>query len=121
MRFTCTICRSYASPNPRGVLRHIGSVHSYEPDFKVTCGIGGCPRTYVNFRSFQKHIRRMHTTENDIDLSIGPQPPDVSDGEDIELDNPNVCHQTLCSLKHGAALFLLKTKEKGRVSQATFN
>ena len=61
----------------------------------------------------------MHTTENDVDLSVGPQPPDVSDGEDIELDNPNVCHQTQCSLKCGAALFLLKTKEKGRVSQAT--
>ena len=42
------------------VLRHIGSVHSHQAGFEVVCGIQGCPRTYKNYHSFLKHLRRKH-------------------------------------------------------------
>ena len=99
-------------------MRHIGSVHAHEPYFKVTCGIGGCPRTYKNFRSFQKHIRRVHATVLEFENESFTDPPE----SDIELEDVNhgpVTSETRFSLKRNAALFLLKTKEEGRVSQAT--
>lgn len=119
MRFTCTICRRFAYPNLQGVIRHIGSVHSHEPDFKVTCGIGGCPRTYLNFRSFQKHIRRVHVTVLEEDEANSLADPPQSNTGDVNL-GPGT-RETRISLKRNAALFLLKTKEKGWVSQATLD
>lgn len=123
MRFTCTICHRFASPKLQRVMRHIGSVHSHEPYFKVTCGIGECPRTYVNFRSFQKHIRRVHVAvlnENEVSSSSDPSQFDTDEHND--LGTSSVHNQTSSSsLRRNAALFLLKTKEKGRVSQVTLD
>ena len=121
MRFTCTICQRFAYPNLQGVMRHIGSVHAHEPYFKVTCGIGGCPRTYTNFPSFQKHIRRVHVTVLELENADSFTDPLESDTE-LEGVNPgSAISETRFSLKRNAALFLLKTKDKGRVSQATLD
>ena len=123
MRFTCTICQRFASPTLKRVMRHIGSVHSHEPYFKVTCGIGGCPRTYVNFKSFQKHIRRVHVAmPNEIDVSSSSDHSQFDTEDYNDLGTFSVHNQpSSSSLKRNAALFLLKTKEKGRVSQATLD
>ena len=123
MRFSCTICHKFASPTLKCVMRHIGSVHSHEPYFKVTCGISGCPRTYVNFRSFQKHIRRVHVAElNETEVSSSSDPSQFDTDHHSSLGTSSVHdHTSSSSLKHSAALCLLKTKEKGRVSQATLD
>ena len=39
------------------MLGHIGVVHSWEPDFKISCGINGCPKVYASYR---KHILKKH-------------------------------------------------------------
>lgn len=63
----------------------------------------------------------MHATENEVNASTDPHP--VDEEEDMGLDTlgAGIYNQTQSSLKRGAALFLLKTKEKGRVSQAALN
>ena len=125
-RFSCTICHRFSSKSSKVVLRHIGSVHSYEPGFSITCGIKGCARVYTNFRSFQKHLQRKH------DGAFSDQRSDSNSGrlsdddnqEETNLDlsfasnDPNE-HEQGVSLKRSAALFLLKTLEVGRVSQVT--
>ena len=108
------------------VLRHIGSVHSHEPDFQVLCRIGGCSRSYTNFRSFQKHNRQIHIAslqEND-DSGVPPDDPlfvpeDEGDAHHDPDDAPIIANKK--SLKRNAALFLLKTKEMGQVSQVALN
>ena len=104
-------------------MRHVGSVHSFEPDFKITCGIGGCARQYRNFRSFQKHIRRRHAFVLD-ERKVNEQHDSDNVSEGMEVTSPLVSdNEQLQSsvLKHSAALFLLKSKEMGRVSQVALN
>ena len=53
--YTCVICNHFCATSMTGVLKHIGLVHAHEPNFHVSCGIQGCPRTYKNYYSFRKH------------------------------------------------------------------
>lgn len=124
MRFKCTICHRFASPHLQGVLQHIGSVHSFEPGFKVTCGISGCSRTYGNFRSFQKHIRRRHVavldeSETNAEYDPGCDLEELEVSSSLVSDDNEQGHSS--TLKRSDALFLLKTKEIGRVSQVTLD
>ena len=50
----CPLCESFASPSMKCIIRHIGLVHSDEIDFRVTCGVSGCLRTYYKFNLFKK-------------------------------------------------------------------
>lgn len=59
-RHSCWICYNFAAPTLKAVIRHIGAVHGYDPNFFLCCGINGCPRTYNNFHSFRQHFRRKH-------------------------------------------------------------
>ena len=60
-RFTCSLCHSFAALDYLSVLRHIRSVHSWEPHFNITCGIDGCVRTYRSFRCYKAHIFTKHS------------------------------------------------------------
>ncbi len=77
------------------MLRHIGSVHSYEPGFQITCGVEGCARTYSNFRSFQKHLTRQHKAvlesdaTEDTDTVIDVDLEETSQQDDQENTNLN--------------------------------
>ena len=55
--YTCSMC---TAANMSVILRHIGTVHSHQAGFRVVCGIRDCPRTYDNYHSFRKHLRRKH-------------------------------------------------------------
>ena len=45
-------CLVHPAPHLKGVVRHIGLVHSQEPGFRVTCGICGCAPSYNNIVSY---------------------------------------------------------------------
>lgn len=136
MKFSCTICNSFSSSTLKKVLRHIGSVHSFEPNFQITCGVDGCARTYTNFKSFQKHLSRRHETvfENNVDVSTPDLLQSASQVEIQESANtsgnlsleemPNHTHSIEANkkgLKRSSALFLLRTKEINRVTQVALN
>ena len=130
MKYTCTVCYKYATRTLKSVLRHIGAVHSFEPGFSITCGVGGCARSYTNYRSFRKHLLRQHEadmarTPNTSNASCGNESFSENDdganvSEDVE-DEPASRDTSLPNKKRSAALFLLKTKEMCRVTQTALN
>ena len=56
MVVVCWICFDFAATTVKKVIRHMGSVHSHDASFRVTCGINCCPRRYSKFHSFKRHI-----------------------------------------------------------------
>ena len=58
--FVCTICDQFAGRSFASVLRHIGSIHRFDPGLSIRCGIKACPETYTNFESFRSHVYRKH-------------------------------------------------------------
>ena len=59
----CFFCQSFKGTTFAAVVRHIGSVHSHDPGFSISCGIKDCPRRSTrpyNFASYKKHLYRHH-------------------------------------------------------------
>ena len=38
-RSICPLCRSFASKNLKGIVRHIGRVYSHDANFHICCGL----------------------------------------------------------------------------------
>ena len=120
--FTCSMCHQYTSSSIHAVLRHIGSVHAHQANFRVVCGIQECPRTYTNYYSFRKHLRRKHIILEDVsqtdsfEYPLYDQETDVSESEALQ---PYIDPDEL--LKRNVTLFILKTKEVRHVSQLALN
>lgn len=135
--FTCSLCNEFTATSMRSVLRHIGLIHSHEPNFSLTCGIHGCPRTYRNYDSFRKHLARHHA-----DALADPSDPRSSadqhenlteEGPDEEFpefpenyeqlsEQMNVS-QEFCVVsseqkRRHLALFVLKTREVLNLSES---
>ena len=72
--------------------------HAYKPDFKITCGINGCLRSYTNVGTFRNHVSAAHysndqlyadTTDRDDPNGIQCNENPYSSDEDLQSDNPN--------------------------------
>lgn len=116
-KYTCSVCYAFSAPNYRSVIRHIGSVHSWEPRFKIICGVDGCPRSYTSYRSFRKHIIDKHQeilADEEASTVPAAEDDDFFDGS-IPSQSPVLPGQLEPNNK---ALFLLKLKEERRISQA---
>ena len=74
----CWLCFKVAAATLKGILKHIGTIHSCEPNFSITCGVHSCPRRYSNFFSFKKHLYRKHRAE----LELQEFTPIFSNGDD---------------------------------------
>ena len=115
-------------------LLHIKLFHAHQPGFCIVCGIGGCERTFYNFRTYENHIssyRRgeLHPTNqvsgcNDDSPGIcgGGGNGDDDDGntggsnEDLEDGSPSVVPESL-TLQRSSALFLIRAKENHKLTQ----
>ena len=93
----------------------------------MTCGVNGCARSYLNFRSFQRHIARRHSAVLNADSNIEAGTED-SIFHDDTINSPQCPSLSVPSsdptnpdLKRSAALFLLKTKEINGVTQRALN
>ena len=114
------------------VVRHIGSVHAWEPRFKITCGIEGCIRTYTSYRRYREHITNKHgdlLIDDAMDTGEVQQDSQHVHGSDEEMmvnpfDDSTVCNdmQTDCGRHklYNKALFLLKLNAE-RLSQVAIN
>ncbi len=60
VKWNCTICNRFAAQHFLAVLRHIGQVHQFEPNFQVKCGLDGCPLRYTSYPSYRSHVYRKH-------------------------------------------------------------
>lgn len=115
-KYVCSMCHKFANPRFEPVLRHISSVHSWEPNLHLTCGIDGCPRTYSSYQCLRKHLQKQHSEfvhqENPFSSSA------LEDSEPFDCtQSPEPDHGDQVILKHAGALFLLKAKEQYKITQ----
>ena len=123
----CPLCESFAAPHMKGVVRHIGLMHSHESGFRVTCGVGGCTCLYTKFSSYKKHMYTKHrdvlcvSTERcssnmaDSSLVVSTMPV----GEE-ELDEEEH-HPYIAQRDRSTALFILKAREIHKIPQSSLD
>ena len=125
----CWLCYKVAAPTLKGIVKHMGNIHSHESNFFVKCGINSCTRSYTKFYSFKKHLYRKHRRElgcSALSRSIEPRIEDEEIYHYNDYDNETVSPESECETteyhnKTAAALFLLKTKEIHKVSQTALD
>ena len=66
----CTLCPTLPhlplGYDVKGYLKHIKLFHAHQSGFKLTCSIGGCKRSFTNFRTFQDHVSAAHKYQNQL-------------------------------------------------------
>lgn len=62
----CGLCVGFAALVLSQMLSHIRQVHSGDKDFKITCGILNCEKSYTKYGSFYRHVKNQHHTYLDI-------------------------------------------------------
>ena len=105
-------------------MRHIGSVHAWEPRFRLTCGIEGCMRKYKSYRCYRDHTFSKHSELLPAaDDSTSTDEPLLQDSEHVYSiegsPNPSESTDVLTNRPktYNKALFLLKLKEERRLPQ----
>lgn len=56
---TCSSCFArglQVKLNACDYIKHIRLFHAFEPNFRFTCGIDGCMRSYTNIGTFKNHV-----------------------------------------------------------------
>lgn len=111
-RYNCPMC-VFAASSISLVLSHLRLVHSSDPHFCVTCGIGGCCTTTKSFSALYQHIRKKHKDSGIIqerhgrDISRSSECtvyPQVSHAEvglepqDGKLNKPSTSVSCVCGL-----------------------
>ena len=122
----CWACYDFAAPTFKAVVRHIGAVHSLDPNFCITCGVESCTRIYTNFSSFRSHLYRKHRKYLEPMHRVTSDPQD----EGMESHDSNnfptgsdgeSSAQCYSDIEKACALFVLKAKEVHKVSQTALN
>lgn len=119
----CPLCDSFAAPTLKGVVRHIGVIHSLEPGFRVTCGVEGCTRSYTKFVSYKKHVYVKHRDA----WSVDQRECDISlpSSEEVRRDSPvtegNDQEESVAQLQRSSALFILKAREIHKIPQTSLD
>ena len=138
----CSLCNTLlrVSYSIRDYLKHLQLFHAHQPTFKVTCGIGGCCRSYTNIKTYSNHVYGVHdlstTSSSNFTPSAGSggnddrslDPTECSTDDEINPDNDCIIendeHSTEPSadnlqLQKSSALLLLGLKEKYKLPQST--
>ncbi len=136
-RYFCCVCwecsHLYFQTFARYLI-HLRNNHCYEPNFKVTCPIEGCFRSYSKIKSLTSHLLRKHKVTESHD-DIGSNQLDVShvtldstDGaaNDDQCHFGNTAHFNHNEMKENTdpedisvkvlALYALKTQELNNLS-----
>lgn len=128
MPLICSLC-SYEQTaslnfNLTGFLKHIELFHSHQPSFSITCGLGGCLRTFQNFKVFRNHVYSLHGGEANISNQPNNEFNDDGDSEDsdgIDLAGGVPCNPieivNVDDIQRSSALFLMGMKEKYKLTQ----
>ena len=73
MSLVCYLCPLGKTDNIKfnlpDYLRHVQLFHAHQPHLQISCGIGGCKRTFRNYSTFRNHVSDWH--------SIDPNPTNV--------------------------------------------
>ena len=131
-RFSCPVCGSCWLPTLKLMLQHVSRIHASSPSFSATCGLDGCLRTYTNNRSYQRHVKKMHShylntaaTPNNTalvdtpELDDYPEYSDYCDHPDYECEQPIPNNSSTAELekKQQRAKWILKIRETNMLTQ----
>lgn len=139
---SCPLCQSL-SPTLKLYISHLRLVHQTDPKFNITCGIGGCTKTFVTFPAYNSHVYRCHRSALGLELKYDihkdcPPPNTAAEpsqhqhvslvpdyDEDVHVhsqsassganDVSQLFDEDMMSLEH--AKFLLMLREEKQVSQ----
>lgn len=94
-RLNCSMCGELVAGGLDGLLRHFTENHGLTinrgmENTGFECGQNGCRRTFVNFYSLRRHIRKRHLAEEDNGFDGIPErvfylPQDELDDDDVEM------------------------------------
>lgn len=126
MPFICPLCPSELTTGLNlhlsGLLKHVELFHSHQLSFSITCGIGGCLRTFHNFKVFRNHVYSIHGGDpsNQSAHSHVEELEPANDNTDFNDSQAGVSDQSLSveNLSKPTALFLMGMKEKYKLTQA---
>lgn len=135
-RLICPLCpferTSHLNFNLTEYLKHIQLFHSHQPSFSITCGLGGCLRTFRNFQVYRNHVSTFHKGDqslgDDGHSSEDELSPPTLDGDDRESagayeDSDRIPERgsDICAeeLQETSALFLMGLKEKHKLTQTS--
>ena len=76
----CEICLLFSALTLKQLVRHISVEHAAMPNFKVKCGVEGCPDEYKRMNSFRKHLRTCHAHEYSENFQPEEQPGNEDPG-----------------------------------------
>ena len=119
----------------KGYLKHIKLFHAHQSGFQLTCGIGGCKRSFTNFRTFQDHVSAVHKHQNQLvnitNIDISTPAVQNSDNELVEYPgsssdvspsmmscDENDAPSPFEAMQKSSALFMLGLKERHKLPQA---
>jgi hypothetical protein len=130
-RWNCPLCTTFAGKNLKVIVRHVGSVHAHDSNFRVCCGVDGCHRTYKKFVSYKKHVYLKHLKTNyvrplqteDMDFSNDDISGDidVSDQRDDRTDVAITLEPLNSKLKISSALLLLKLENEFKLASTSID
>ncbi|XP_065887419.1 uncharacterized protein [Dysidea avara] len=118
---TCSLCSaaSHLRFDITDYVKHIKIFHAHDPSFKVTCGIGGCQRTYSNFRTFVNHVSAADDEQPNDDFGSGECSFGGVSYQDLLFTNNNDSLSPREMMKNTVATFLLGLKEKFKLTQTS--
>lgn len=125
--YNCSLC-DFAVPTKPMLLSHIRLIHSNDPRFVVTCGIGGCVYTAKRFSTYYSHIYRKYPNSgyisrktSEIERLVSPEHEHLPDNLFTQYNEGIGVESTVGRddevQRRSSALFILKLKEARRVSQ----
>ena len=118
---TCSHCHQFSALKMSSVLRHIGRVHSHDPDFRMVCGINDCPRTFRGYYSFRKHLHRSHPDVFKDNIKVSNPVQMEQNYHKFEGEAESSVENETVKRLHSPALFLLKAKEIHRINQSSLD
>lgn len=103
-------------------LKHVQLFHSHQPNFIISCNVGGCRRSYKTYSSLRNHIYEQHSQVSLPEVESNPDPS--SDGtslsdhdDDFTPHSDSHCVQQHSTVKQLAAQLLLGLKEEKKLTQ----
>ena len=131
MALVCQLCSAERALNIpytlKDYLKHIELFHAHQPNFCITCGIGGCQRTFHNLQTFRNHVSDHHSYDRNptnLPVTTSPEPHDNVFTTESHHRNWHTVHEdsvelctTLSTIQTSSALFLLGLKEERKLTQ----
>lgn len=101
-------------------LKHVRLFHAHQPNFFISCGIGGCLRTFQNFSTFKNHVSDRHSCElyeTSTHQQRNPEESHCLEEFSEDVTNDLSSENLLSTTQQSSAYFLMGLKEERKLTQ----